>query len=303
MKRIILLFALMLIACTQEIPSDFPTNFPTFAYPVATSTVKPSAGPTETATVTASATPAPTPTLVTFPPPSALPDVPISMIAIGDSLTYGEGDDTFRGYPGRLLELVSQVRPNSTVTNFGQSGWNSDALIRGDQGLPGQLSRAVSEVNAAVSQGRGAVVFVWIGSNDLWYLYEFGGDVDDEQEAQDARNFSDNLGTILFELRSAGAEVIIALLDDQSKRPVALRGEAFPEITPAELERMSLHVQRYNEIIMDKAEQYGALTVDFYSTDIFTNPAILSDDGNHPNRIGYDLLAQEWYEVLSLLFD
>jgi lysophospholipase L1-like esterase len=306
MKRIFLLFALLLSACTQEIPADFPTDFPTFAYPAETATVEPSAAPTETMPAPATmepAAPLPTPTLVTFPPPAPLPNVPLSMIAIGDGLTLGEGDNTFRGYPGRLLELVSQVRPGSTMTNFGQAGWDSGTVIRGAQGLFGQLSRAVSEVNAAVSQGRGAVVFVWVGSTDLWNLYESDGDVSREQEERDVQNFSDNLNIILYELRNAGAEVIVALLDDQSRRPAATRGDVFPGITPDEAARMSAQVQRYNAVILQKAEQYGALTVDFYSTDIFVSPATLSNDGYHPNRIGYDLIAQEWYDVLSLLFD
>ncbi|MBL8103862.1 MAG: hypothetical protein JNM02_15115, partial [Anaerolineales bacterium] len=44
--------------------------------------------------------------------------------------------------------------------------------------------------------------------------------------------------------------------------------------------------------------QYGALTVDFYNTGIFTNPDTLADDGNHPNPAGYDLITQAWYKAL-----
>jgi lysophospholipase L1-like esterase len=62
---------------------------------------------------------------------------------------------------------------------------------------------------------------------------------------------------------------------------------------------MSAHVEVYNQIIRDKAAQYGALTVDFYSTDIFTNSATLYDDGNHPNQAGYDIIAQKWFEAIS----
>jgi lysophospholipase L1-like esterase len=198
-----------------------------------------------------------------------------------------------------VLEMVNAVRPGSSITNFGQSGWSSDALINGDQGLPGQLTRAVSEVQSAEGQGRGSVVFVWIGSNDLWYLYEYSGDVNDDAEAQDLQRFSSNMDVILADLRMAGAQVIVALLDDQSKRPVAIRGEAFTSITKDELNRMSVQVQRYNEVISQKAAEYGALTVDFYATDIFTKRATLYDDGNHPNQAGYDIIAQMWFEVLS----
>jgi hypothetical protein len=99
--------------------------------------------------------------------------------------------------------------------------------------------------------------FVWIGSNDLWYLYEYGGDINDEGDAQDAARFSANMDAILGRLRGAGAQVV-----------VALKGEAFTSITPDEMKRMSAHVTRYNQIIVEQAAQYGALTVDFYSTAI-----------------------------------
>ncbi len=295
MKRILIFLTIltMLTACKQEIPSAL-TPLPTLQLSM----------PTSTATAALPLQPSPrveltaTPKATAFPSPAPLQAGVVSLIALGDSLTEGSGDETGRGYPGRLIELVNQIRPGSSMVNFGQSGWNSDAFIHGDQGMLGQLPRALDEIRIAKEQGRGVVALVWIGSNDLWYLYEYGGDISDEQEAQDLEHFSNNLDVILSQLRQAGAEVIIALLDDQSQRPIALRGEAFVEITPDELSRMSLQVARYNDIITQKAEQYGALTVDFYHTDIFTNPATLYDDGNHPNPAGYDAIAQKWFEVL-----
>jgi len=296
MKKYLLLPLLLLIACQQQI-ADVP---PTINAP--TSTSQPTqVVPTETVETVLPTVAIPTATPVTFPAPAALPAGPISLIAIGDSLTQGDGDDSGRGYPGRLLEIITPNRPGSTLSNFGKSGWSSDALINGDQGLPGQLGLAVGEVQAAAEQGRGAVVLVWIGSNDLWYLYEYGGDVTDAQEQEDLQRYSANMDAILTQLRGAGAQVIVALLDDQSKRPVALKGEAFTAITQDELARMSVQAQRYNEVIAQKAAQYGALTVDFYNTTIFIDSATLYDDGNHPNQAGYDLIAQKWYEMLAKL--
>ncbi len=292
MKRIFLILSFLLAACSQEIPLTSPPFIPS-------DTPRPTASPTLVVEATATLTPIPLPT-ATFSPPSALPAGPVTMVALGDSLTQGDGDDTGRGYTVRLLDMVNAIRPGSTMTNFGQSGWNSDALINGDQGFSGQVTRAVGELENARSQGQGAVALVWIGSNDLWYLYEYG-EGSDENDALDAEHFAANMDTILTQLRGTGAQVIVALLDDQSKRPVALNGQAFTSITPEELDRMSLQVTRYNEIIAEKAAQYGALTVDFYSTDIFTNPATLSDDGNHPNSAGYDIIAQKWFEALSLI--
>lgn len=295
MKRVYLLAALFLSACLQEVPTNW-TPGPTMEIALPTFV-------TETPQMTPTSTvPTMTPTAV-YLPASALPAGPISMIAIGDSLTQGDGDETGRGYPGRIIELVNTIRPNSSITNFGQSGWSSDELINGDQDLPGQLQRAVAEVQSSASQGRGSVVFVWIGSNDLWYLYEIGEDVNDEAEAQDLQRFSSNLDTILSDLRLAGAQVLIGLLDDQSKRPAAITSDSSAPITVDELSRMSIQVQRYNEVITQKADRYGALTVDFYSSDIFANPANLSDDGNHPNQLGYDLIAQKWFESLSSILE
>jgi lysophospholipase L1-like esterase len=233
--------------------------------------------------------------IISFPPG------PLTMVALGDSLTQGDGDDSGLGYPGRLLTLVNAVRPDSTMTNLGQSGWNSDALINGDQGIESQLDRAVTELQAAASQGQPAVAFVWIGSNDLWYLYEYGGDITREDNVQDSLHFAANMDTIISRLRETGAAVFVALLDDQSQRPVALKGEAFTSITQDELNQMSTQVQRYNEIINEKSAQYGAMTVDFHNTDIFTNPATLYDDGNHPNQAGYEIIAEKWFEALSPL--
>ncbi|MBN8582785.1 MAG: hypothetical protein J0L96_19125 [Anaerolineae bacterium] len=286
MKKYILLFVLLLSACS--FPSSAATE------PSLEEGSEIDASQTETSTQ-----PEDNSQAVSLPPASPLPAGAVHIVALGDSLTQGDGDDTGRGYPGRLLDMVNAVRPDSTLTNFGQSGWSSDALINGDQGLESQLTRAVSELQDATSQGKAGLALVWIGSNDLWYLYEFGGDIDDAGDASDAQRFEANIDTILSQLRGTGAQVVIALLDDQSKRPIALKGEAFVAITPDEMSRMSAHVDVYNQIIRDKAAQYGALTVDFYSTDIFTNPATLYDDGNHPNQAGYDIIAQKWYEAIT----
>ena len=291
MKRIILILSFLLAACSQEVPLTSQPFIPTetlIPTQVPTVVVEPTLVPTEII-----------PT-ATFAPPSAIPPGPVTMVALGDSLTQGDGDDTGRGYTVRLLDMVNAVRPGSAITNFGQSGWNSDALINGDQGFSGQVQRSVGELENARSQGRGAVALVWIGSNDLWYLYEYG-EGSNENDSLDAEHFASNMDTILSQLRGTGAQVIVALLDDQSKRPVALNGQAFTAITPDELNRMSLQVTRYNEIISEKAALYGALTVDFYSTDIFINPATIYDDGNHPNSAGYDIIAQKWFEALSLI--
>lgn len=283
-RPLFLVAALLMTACLQEIQSDGALPIVTSIYP--TQTPPPS-------------TPDPVTPTPAFPPPVPITSGPINLIAIGDDLTRGVGDNIGRGYPGRLLELVSQIRPNSTVINFGQPGWTSDDLNHGRGQFSGQLERAVGEVQSAYSQGRGAIVLVWVGENDLWELYSGKTEVAPEREEQDVKRFSGNIETMLSLIRETGAAVIVARLDDQSLRPARTRSEAYPDITAGELERMSAQIRKYNAVIDAAAQKYNAFTVNFYGSEIFTQPATLASDGYHPNSAGYDLISQVWYKAVS----
>jgi acyl-CoA thioesterase I len=208
---------------------------------------------------------------------------PVKLAALGDSLTEGDGDEGNGGYPARLEKLLQDVRAKLKVTNLGKSGWDSNALINGDQGLPSQLKQAVAQ--------KPDIALVWIGSNDLWYS-TYGTD---DQAPID--NFETNIDTILSALQASDITTFIALLDDQAKRPFALKSDS--GYTRADLKRMSKFAEQFNEIITDKAQEYGAITVDFFNTAIFTDEKTLYDDGNHPNAAGYDEIAKTWFNTLE----
>lgn len=223
---------------------------------------------------------------------------------LGDSLTEGQGDDAGAGggYPRRLVERIQAQRPGSSANNLGKSGWTASDLIQGVNGEPAQLSAAVTQLNGVNGP---KVALLWIGSNDLWYLYEYNNP-DTAAESQDRQRYTDDIDTILSQLDATGATLLIGLLDDQSQRPVVANPPtpsepAFPGISDAERQRMSQQVNAYNNVLRSKAAQYGALVVDFYDTTIFTSPATLADDGNHPNAAGYDAITDLWFAGLSAL--
>ncbi len=90
---------------------------------------------------------------------------PITLVAVGDSLTAGDGDDgSGGGYPARLLTLLLGDHPGSTLSNRAISGDTTTELINK------QLDSAVADLNAAPGANR-KVALVWIGSNDLFGLY------------------------------------------------------------------------------------------------------------------------------------
>ena len=227
---------------------------------------------------------------------------PVTLVTLGDSLTVGDGDEAGGGYPARLLKKISKEAPGSTLENLAQSGWTSDDLINT------QLEPAVAALRAAPGRAP-KLALVWIGSNDLFGLYNYVCPVDYGNnyarcEPEALQLFKNNIATILKSLKATGARLYIALLDDQSKRPVMrnsqLRRDSYDRITADDVSRMSVQTGKYNAVLRESAASYGATTVDFLGTKIFETSATLSEDGNHPNGAGYETIAEIWRQAISV---
>ncbi|MCP4319583.1 MAG: hypothetical protein GY789_27265 [Hyphomicrobiales bacterium] len=231
---------------------------------------------------------------------NSIPTEAATLVTLGDSLTVGDGDEA-GGYPARLLEKIAKTAPGSTLNNLARSGWTSDDLINT------QLEPAVAALRAAPSTAP-KLALVWIGSNDLFGLYnyvcpeDYGNNLA-RCEPEALELFARNIKTILSSLKATGAHLYIALLDDQSKRPVMtnsqLRRDSYDRITADDVSRMSVQTGKYNMVIRETAASYGAITVDFFNTKIFENSATLSEDGNHPNAAGYEVIAEIWHRAIS----
>ncbi len=182
------------------------------------------------------------------------------MIALGDSLTAGEGDDLGLGFVGRLTESIDAVagRSGSSLTNFGVSGWHSSGMVDGQDGSPGQLGAALAEVETAVAAGRAVLATVLIGSNDLWYLYEYPAETTSAAEEDAAAEiYRTNLDRTVRELSQAGAMVVLGLPDDQSLRPCSIDIDYLhnflPNVTVEEVQLMSAMSKRLAGIVEEVA--------------------------------------------------
>ncbi|MFN8608081.1 MAG: SGNH/GDSL hydrolase family protein [Vulcanimicrobiota bacterium] len=216
----------------------------------------------------------------------SVPTRSLQVVCIGDSLTEGDGDDQGLGYPGRLRASLPR---GSRLTNLGKSGWTSEMALNGYEGKPAQLTLAL--------QQKPDLALVWLGSNDLWYLYEYANPTPSQEKA-DLSRYEHNMATMISRLKAAGCQVALGLLDDQSRRPVAVQGRAFTGISKAELQQMSRQVAAYNSVLRKLAAQHGCQLVDTDQGGVFTDPALLNEDGNHPNASGYAKIARLWVKAL-----
>jgi lysophospholipase L1-like esterase len=238
------------------------------------------------------ASPRPTATATIQPTMTPLPS--LTIVTLGDSLTSGDKDDEpGGGWPRRLLPLVQQVRPQTKILNLAQPGWTSRDLLQGTSGAPNQIDQAVKVLREANGD---KIATVWIGVNDLFYLYEFGNPASAEED-READRFGRDLDELLDRLSDTGATVFVALLHDPSQGLVQT-SNVFMSTTGEEWVRLSQQAQRYNEIIKAAAAKYDATLVDIPATKIFTTPALMYEDGIHPNARGYDELVQVWRRAM-----
>lgn len=82
----------------------------------------------------------------------------LTIVALGDSLTRGTGDETGKGYVGVLVdEIKKKTKKPVQLTNLGINGQRSDSL-----------KKQVQETEVGRQIGKADMVLVTIGGNDLF---------------------------------------------------------------------------------------------------------------------------------------
>lgn len=200
--------------------------------------------------------------------PSAPPDgPPLSILAFGDSLTFGIA--ATRSYPEVLNTLLRPL-------------YTKGPLIVLNGGQPGELA------SAGVARLRGPwqppirIVLIMEGANDL------NAKVNNPSDPNDLSTALVALTTMVQNAKAAGLVVVLATVPPQRPGWLLLSGR--PAVSPSLVDSL-------NEGIRVIAATEGVHLADVAAA-FGGNLTLIGGDGLHPTQAGYDLIAQTFFNVL-----
>ncbi|MFP7296742.1 SGNH/GDSL hydrolase family protein [Neobacillus niacini] len=203
------------------------------------------------------------------------------IVAIGDSLTEGIGDETENGgYVGILNHTFEDHNLNVTVENFGKKGNRSDQLLK--RLKEEDIENAIKDAD---------IVLITIGANDIMKVLKSNFmNVTMEPFQQERLKYTERLEAIFNKINELNPNTQIYLIGFYNP-----------------FERHFGEIKEL-EIIIDNWNSAGeALTGEFENAayiptkDLFSNSVIdlLAEDEFHPNSSGYKLMAERVLEYLK----
>lgn len=200
------------------------------------------------------------------------------IVAIGDSLTRGTGDETGKGYVGVLMdEIKEKTKQEVRLTNLGVSGQVSD-----------QLKQQIQQTEVKRQIQSADMVLVTMGGNDLFRggqgLFEFNPEDITEIE----KKFLENMHFIFQQIRTSNPNANVFFI-----------GLYNPFIDLEEGKEMSKVVRHWNYQSAELSANFPKIvfvpTFDLFELKVND---YLYTDKFHPNTKGYRLIAER---VASLL--
>ena len=197
------------------------------------------------------------------------PDDEQTIIALGDSLTYGLGDKQEQGYVGQLQKRLNQQSQYTyTIRNFGIPGQESSDLLE-------QLKSI--EVNETFNEADWVIVY--IGTND--FRTATGGNfltISKEAIAQKKELYTRNIGEILPAIREFNPSVPIIVVGlynpfQQSNHLNDIVSDWDDSVKAISEQHENTHFIPTNDLFKDKEKE------DYFS------------DALHLNHKGYNLIA------------
>jgi lysophospholipase L1-like esterase len=200
------------------------------------------------------------------------------IVAIGDSLTRGTGDETGKGYVGVLMdEIKEKTKQDVQLTNLGISGQRSDQLKE-------QIQQ--TEVNRQIQTAD--MILVTMGGNDLFRggqgLLEFK----EEDIAEIEKKFLDNMNFIFQQIRTSNPKANVFFIGLYNPFSDLEQGKEMSKVVRHwNYQGAELSAAFPNIVFVPTFDLFELKVNDYLYTDKF-----------HPNTKGYRLIAER---VASLL--
>lgn len=204
----------------------------------------------------------------------------IQIVALGDSITHGTGDETAGGgYVGEVKdELASwSHKPVYIMQNFAVNGYNSSQLLH-DLNMRKDERNTIAQAN---------VVLLTIGANDLFHL---GKDVFNPSLVQS--RIPAAAGRV--------AQIFKVLAEANPKAQIIYVGLYNPFVNLDKNHQGSLVVEDWNNRIFNAAAAYSNITV-VPTFDLFVHheQRFMYSDHFHPNHKGYVRIAKRIVQALQ----
>ncbi|TXK74655.1 GDSL-type esterase/lipase family protein [Paenibacillus sp. N3.4] len=211
----------------------------------------------------------------------------LQIVALGDSLTAGTGDNTGKGYVGRVREKLEKQssKPVFVLNNLAIPGYKSDQLL---------ADLAMKKTQDALAEAD--IVLLTIGGNDLFAGGEgmFTGDNQTEFNPEAARIRVEPALTKM-------GQVIEALHTANPKATVMYIGLYHPFLDLDPNREGSLIVQKWNDSVFAMTNKYPNMII-VPTYDLFEQNLIKylsAADHFHPNGDGYERIADRIVQILK----
>lgn len=196
------------------------------------------------------------------------PKANLLYVAIGASDTFGVGAD----------DPQTQSWPADLATHMG----TGVRLI--NLGIPGELLHDALSVEVPIAlDSHPNVITVWLAVNDI-------------ADGVSLASYSQDLDTLLTRLQAGAPQVKIAIANvpDLTLLPY------FSNEDPAAL---AAKVLAFNTAIRTISARHHVILVDLYQhlKELSTHPEYISGDGLHPSTLGYQRIADLFYQALEML--
>ncbi|TXL66571.1 hypothetical protein FHP05_04080 [Cerasibacillus terrae] len=203
------------------------------------------------------------------------------IVAIGDSLTEGVGDETEQGgYVGVFKEKIREDKLLAQIENLGKRGNRTSQLIE-----------RLDEPDIQNKLEQADIILITIGANDVMYVLKQNiTNITHKPFEEEKPKYKERLESIFHTIRNINNEAEIYLIGFYN--PFA---GYFPDIE--ELEVISEEWNKVGESVTKQfPKTYFVPTADLFKGQ---SKEVLADDHFHPNQLGYQYIAERILKYLN----